>query len=185
MSIKRILLDSNVYLRLANSFHPLLHEPFGKDQFALSLIPEFQKEFDKNPRLANKFGWVDQPEYIENRKHRIRVTRFQRDQINLIYSYLWPHNISEGLGASRIDVRALAYGDALEIPVVTDDSQMRELGKTFEIQVWSLLDLLKIMYKSKRIELSDIKTLLNYLKYIKDWPYPSFEKDTQKVFRDL
>ena len=185
MSIKRILLDSNAYLRLANSFHPLLREPFGKERYALYLIPEFQKEFDKTPRLANKFGWVNQSEYIENRKHRIRVARFQREQINLIYSYLWPHNISEGLGASRIDVQALAYGDALEIPVVTDDSQMRELGITFGIEVWSLLDLLKIMYKSKRIEISDIKTLLTYLKYIKDWPYLSFEKDANKVFRDL
>jgi hypothetical protein len=185
MSIKRILLDSNVYLRLANSFHPLLHESFGKDQYALYLIPEFLKEFDKNPRLSNKFGWVHQPEYIENRKHRIRVTRPQREQINIIYSYLWPHNISEGLGASRIDVRALAYGDALEVPVVTDDFQMRELGITFGIEVWSLLDLLKIMYKSKGIELSAIKTLLKYLKYIKDLPYPSFVKDTNKAFRDL
>ena len=183
MSIKRILLDSNVYLRLANSFHPLLNEPFGKDRHALYLIPKFQKEFDKNPRLANKFGWVNQPEYKENRKHRIRVTRFQREQINLIYSYLWPHNISESLGASRIDVRALAYGDALDIPVVTDDVQMKELGITFEIEVWSLLDLLKTMYKSRRIEISDIKALLHYLKYIKDSPYPSFEKDAKNVFR--
>jgi len=62
---------------------------------------------------------------------------------------------------------------------------MRELGITFDIEVWSLLDLLKIMYKSKRIKLSDIKTLLNYLKYIKDWPYPSFEKDAKKDFRGL
>jgi len=185
MSIKRILLDSNAYLRLANSFHPLLNEPFGKDRYVLYLIPEFQKEFDRNPRLASKFGWVNQPEYIKNRKHRIRVTRFQKEQINLIYSYLGPHNISEGLGASRIDVRALASGDALEIPVVTDDFQMRELGITFGIEVWSLLDLLKIMYKSRRIELSDIKTLLTYLKYIKDWPSLSFEKDAKKVFRDL
>jgi hypothetical protein len=185
MPITRILLDSNAYLRLANSFHPLLHEPFGKERYALYLIPGFQKEFDKNPRLTNKFGWVNQSEYIENRKHRIQVSRFQREQKNLIYSYLWPHNISEGLGASRIDVQALAYGDAIEIPVVSDDSQMRELGITFGIEVWSLLDLLKIMYNSKRIELNDIKTLLNYLKYIKDWPYPSFEKDVKRVFRDL
>jgi hypothetical protein len=128
---------------------------------------------------------LNQPEYIENRTHRILVTRFQKEQINLIYSYLWAHNISEGLGASRIDVRALAYGDALEIPVVTDDFQMRELGGTFGIEVWSLLDLLKIMYKSQRIELGDIKTLLSYLKYMKDWPYPSFEKDARKVFKDL
>jgi len=185
MPTKNILLDSNAYLRPANSFHPLLHEPFGKDRYALYLIPEFQKEFDKNPRLANKFGWVNQPEYIENRKHRIPVTRLQREQVNLINSYLWPHNISEGIGASRIDVRALAYGDALKIPVVTDDFQMKELGITFGIEVWSLLDLLQIMYKSQRIELGDIKTLLAYLRYIKDWPYPSFEKDARKVFEDL
>ena len=63
MSIKRILLDSNVYLRLANSFHPLLNEPFGKGPYALYLIPEFQKEFDKSPRLTNKFGWVNESEY--------------------------------------------------------------------------------------------------------------------------
>ena len=94
MRLKRILLDSNAYLRLANSFHPLLNEPFGKDKYALYLIPEFQKEFDRNPRLSNKFGWVNQPEYVENRKLRIRVTKTQKEQIILIHSYLWPHNIN-------------------------------------------------------------------------------------------
>ena len=185
MPVKRILLDSNAYLRLADSFHPLLCEPFGKERFALFLIPEFQKEFDRNPRLSNKFGWVNQPEYIENRKHRIRITRAQMRQANITYSYLLQYNISEGLGASRIGVRALAYGDALDIPVVTDDFDMRELGSTFGIEVWSLLDLLKIMYHSERIELSDIKTLLSYLKYMKDWPYPSYEKEVKRVFKGI
>ena len=41
------------------------------------------------------------------------------------------------------------------------------------------------MYKSERIDLSNIKTLLNYLKYIKDLPYPSFENDAKKVFSGL
>jgi hypothetical protein len=185
MPTQIILLDSNAYLRLANSFHPLLHDHFGEGRYVLYLIPEFQKEFDSNPRLANKFGWVNQPEYIANRKHHISVTRHQKKQVNLTFSYLWAHNISEGLGASRIDVHALAYGDALDIPVVTDDYQMRELGSTFGIEVWSLLNLLEIMYKSKRIELSEIKSLLEYLRYMKDLPYPSFEKDVKKVFRDL
>jgi hypothetical protein len=66
MAKTRILLDSNAYLRLANSFHPLLHESFGKENYTLHLIPEFQKEFDKSPRLKNKFGWVNQPEYIKD-----------------------------------------------------------------------------------------------------------------------
>jgi predicted nucleic acid-binding protein len=51
----------------------------------------------------------------------------------------------------------------LKIPVVTDDFQMRELGITFGIEVWGLLDLLKIMYRSKWIELSEIKSLLKDL----------------------
>ncbi len=27
--------------------------------------PEFQKEFNKSPRLKNKFGWVNQTDYME------------------------------------------------------------------------------------------------------------------------
>jgi len=88
MAKTRILLDSNAYLRLANSFHPLLNESFGKKNYTLHLIPEFQKEFDKSPRLKNKFGWVNQLEYVENRRYRIRVSKSQKEQIKHTYSYL-------------------------------------------------------------------------------------------------
>jgi hypothetical protein len=185
MAKYRILLDSNAYLRLANSFHTLLHESFGKQDYMLYVIPEFQKEFDKNPRLKNKFGWVNQSEYVENRKHRIRIKRSQKEQIHLTYSYLWEHNISQGLGASRVDVRALAYGAVLGVPVVTDDSDMTELGKVFGIEVKGLLDLLKLMYDSNQIDFQEIKTLLDYLQYNKDFPYPNFKKDVMKAFKDL
>lgn len=94
MGTFRILLDSNAYLRIANSFHPLLHEPFGKENYTLYLIPEFQLEFGKNPRLKNKFGWVDQPEYAENRKHRLRIRKDEKEQIHLTYSYLWEYNVA-------------------------------------------------------------------------------------------
>ncbi len=181
----RILLDSNAYLRLANSFHPLLHESFGKQNYMLYIIPEFQKEFDKSPRLKNKFGWVNQPEYVENRKRRIRITRSQKEQVRLTYSYIWEHNISQGLGASRVDVRALAYGAVLGVPVITDDSDMTELGKVFGIEVKGLLDLLKLMYDAKRIDIQEIRTLLDYLQYNRDLPYPSFRKDIMKTFKGL
>jgi hypothetical protein len=176
MGVFRILLDSNAYLRIANSFHPLLHKPFGKKVYALYLIPEFQKEFNKNPRLKHKFGWVDQPEYIENRKHRLRIMREQKEQIHLTYTYLWQHNVSEGIGASRVDVRALAYGAALDVPVVTDDRDMTELGKVFGIEIWGLLDLLKLMHTEGCVTLAQIKSLLDYLEYMEDLPYPSFRK---------
>lgn len=185
MAQYRILLDSNAYLRLANSFHPLLHESYGEQSYVLYVIPEFQKEFDKNPRLKNKFGWVNQPEYKENRKRRIRITRSQKEQIHLTYSYIWDHNISQGLGASRIDVRTLAYGAVLGVPVITDDSDMTELGKVFGIEVRGLLDLLKLMFDTNRIDFHEIETLLDYLQYNKDLPYPSFRKDVIKVFKEF
>lgn len=151
----------------------------------LYVIPEFQKEFDKSPRLKNKFGWVNQPEYEENRKRRIRITRSQKEQVRLTYSYIWEHNISQGLGASRVDVRALAYGAVLGVPVITDDSDMSELGKVFGIEVKGLLDLLKLMYDAKRIDIQEIKTLLDYFKYNRDLPCPNFRKDIMKAFKGL
>lgn len=183
MAKTRILLDSNAYLRLANSFHPLLHESFGKENYTLHLIPEFQKEFDKSPRLKNKFGWVNQPEYIENRKYHIRVSKSQKEQIKHTYSYLWQHNISEGIGASRVDVRALAYGDVLEVTIVTDDADMTELANVFGIEIMGILELIQLMVHAKRVALKDIEALLDYLEYIKDLPYPSFRKKLIKAFK--
>jgi hypothetical protein len=182
MPKKRILLDSNAYLRLANSFHPLLGVSFGKEDYCLFLIPEFQKEFDRNPRLSNKFGWVNQAEYIENRKRRIRILKHQKEKIHLTHSYLWPYNIEYGLGASRTDVRALSYGAVLGIPVVTDDADMRALGEAFGIEIWGLLDLLDIMIQSKQISVDDLKTLVEYLDYQRDLPFPSFKSKVKKLF---
>ena len=183
MAKTRILLDSNAYLRLANSFHPLLNESFGDKNYTLHLIPEFQKEFDKSPRLKNKFGWVNQPEYVENRRSRIRIPKSQKEQIRHTYSYLWQHNISEGIGASRVDVRALAYGDVLEITIVTDDSDMTELANVFGIEVMGLLELIQLMVHAKRVALRDIEALLDYLEYIKDLPYPGFRKELMKTLK--
>jgi hypothetical protein len=183
MPKKRILLDSNAYLRLANSFHPLLGVSFGKEDYCLFLIPEFQKEFDRNPRLANKFGWVNQGEYVENRKRRIRILKHQKEQIHLTHSYVWPHNIEYGLGASRTDVRALCYGAVLGVPVVTDDADMRTLGEAFGIEIWGLLDLLEIMFRSKHISVNDLKTLVKYLDYQQDLPSLSFKSDVKRLLR--
>ena len=56
----------------------------------------------------------------------------------------------------------------LEVPVVTDDRDMAELGQVFGIKMWGLLDLLKIMHTAGRIDWKAIKALTDYLEYIKD-----------------
>ena len=126
---------------------------------------------------------MNQPEYIKNRKHRIRVAKSQKEQIRLTYSYLWEYNIGTGLGVSQVDVRALSYGAVLNVTIVTDDSDMTELAKVFGIEVRGLLDLLQLMYNAKRIDFQEIEILLDYLEYIKDLPYPSFRKKLMKAFK--
>jgi hypothetical protein len=180
-----ILLDTNAYLRLADTLHPLLNNSFCTEGVILFLIPEFQTEFDRSSRLKNKFGWVNQPEYVDNRKTNIKFHFHQRKQIELTYTYLWEHNISEGIGASPVDVRALAYGAVLNVPVITDDSQMRELADTFSIDTWGILKILKLMLECSRIDLTEIKALADYLEYNNDLPYPNFKKDLKKEFGDL
>ena len=69
--------------------------------------------------------------------------------------------------------------------MITDDSDMNELGKVFGIEVRGLLDLLKLMYDAKRIDIQEIRTLLHYLQYIRDLPYSSFRKDVMKAFKGL
>ena len=178
----RILLDSNAYLRLADSFHPLLGHSFGIENYTLYLIPDFQKEFRKSHRLQNKFGWVDQPEYMENRRKRIRVLKSEKKDIRLTYSFLWAQNISEQLGASRVDVTALAHGYVLNAPVVTDDFDMVALAEQFSIEVWGLLDLLELMYKNNRAGKEQISALIGFLEYINDLPYPAFKRRAIKTF---
>lgn len=61
---------------------------------------------------------------------------------------------------------------------------MTEIGKAFGIEIWGLLDLLKVVYNSKRIDWKDIKALIDYLDYLEDLPYPAFKKDVKKAFKD-
>jgi hypothetical protein len=87
------------------------------------------------------------------------------------------------LGSKWTDAKALAYGGMLGVPVVTDDRDMTELGQAFGIEMRGLLDLLKIMHAVGQIDWKAIKTLLDYLEYIKDLPYPSFRQEVSIAFK--
>jgi len=182
MPQSKILLDTNAYLRLAQSIHPLLFEPFGEENYTLYVIDDFQKEFKRSQRLKEKFYWVNESEYVENRKKKIEVSKQNKINIDVAYSIIWEQNITMGLGASRIDVRALAFGNVLNTPVVTDDSNMISLAEEFDITVWGILDLMRLMYDSEYRSINELKTIVDYLEYNKDLPYAGFKKEFKKVF---
>ncbi|MBW1892827.1 MAG: DNA-binding protein [Deltaproteobacteria bacterium] len=183
MPQSKILLDTNAYLRLAYNIHPLLFVSFGGKKYTLYVIDGFQKEFERNRRLKNKFYWVNDPEYRENRLKKIKLSRNDTKMIDTSYSYIWQHNIAMSFGASRPDVRALAFGYVLNIPVVTDDRGMIELAESIGIEVWRILKLMKIMNDNDHVDIKNLSALVEYLDYIDDLPYPSFIKDFKKQFK--
>jgi hypothetical protein len=180
MPQRKILVDSNAYFRLAYNFHPLLSVPFGAEEHTLYVIENFQKEFDNNPGLQRKFFWVDEEEYAENRKRKIKIAKQARKDIDLAFDFIWEHNVSAGLGASPTDVKAIAYGYVLSIPVVTDDKDMLSLGNVFGVEMIRLIDLLDLMYKSGHINKSNIDSLVEHLVYDNDMPTPRFAKECEE-----
>lgn|SRR5664280_730841 len=75
MSEGRILVDSNAYFRLAQSIYPLLNVEFGDRRYCLYCLKELQDEYNKSSRLKNAFSWVNDPEYVKNRSHLLKITR--------------------------------------------------------------------------------------------------------------
>ena len=81
----KLLIDSNVYFRLARDIHPLLFQTFGKDQHCLYVLKELQDEFDNNHRLQRKFPWVDDDSYRRNRRKTLQVGNTERRLIEQGY----------------------------------------------------------------------------------------------------
>ena len=57
MPQSKILVDTNSYLRLAQTIRPLLFLPFGDGEYCLYILPELNVELS-NRRLKSKFPWV-------------------------------------------------------------------------------------------------------------------------------
>ena len=77
MPQSKILIDTNTYIRLAQSIRPLLFMPFGDSEYCLYILQELNDELS-NRRLKSKFPWVDEGEYEENRKHFPTIGRKQK-----------------------------------------------------------------------------------------------------------
>jgi len=80
-----------------------------------------------------------------------------------------------------VDIVGLAYGYVLKIPVVTDDSDMLEVAKEFEIKKYKTLELMKLMMDSGLVKIKQIRSIVSYWAYQNDTP-KSFRKDFKRIF---
>ena len=187
MAQKRIIVDSNSYFRLAQNIHPLLCHPFGKEDQTLYLHAELNDEYRRSHRLKNKFHWVAETKYVDNRGRSISITQEQKEAIEEAYDYLWEH-VQEafldplGKGPSPIDTRIVATALELNIPVVTDDQDMIELAREFQVKTISSLGLMKLMKEAGHIDDEKVDMVVDQWMYDNDTPYKDWKKEFKKLF---
>lgn len=165
----KILVDTNCYLRLAQSIKPLLFVPFGDQEYCLYVIPELDEELEKR-RLISKFPWVDEEEYRDDRRHYPTIKRSQRKSIQNTFEYIWDHVQTELPGPSKVDARYIAYAIELDVYVVTDDEDMIALADAFGAKVMRTLNLLKLMLDAGHVDMTRINAIVGYWRYIGDTP---------------
>lgn len=180
MTQSKVLVDTNAYLRLAQTIRPLLFMPFGENKYCLYIIPELNDEL-ASCRLLSKFPWTFETDHQENRKFFPKLGKKQQKSIEDTFNYLWDYAKSEVLGTSKVDVKYIAYAYELKIPVVTDDQDMIKLAKMFDVTAMPTLQLLKIMYNAGHTDLKTIKGLVEYWKYLGDKP-ANLDSDYEKYF---
>jgi len=178
-----VIVDSCSYFRLAQSISPLLKTPFCDNKFVLGVIKDLHEEYKKNPTLKNKFGWVSQPEYVQNRQRCFKFSKDELVDINNAFYFIRETARDEGLTTSKVDNRALAHAYVMGFPIVSDDVDLLTLAKIFEIKTYTSLQLLKILLDCGHIDMVQIRAIAAYWIYQNDTP-ASYAKDFKKLFNE-
>jgi predicted nucleic acid-binding protein len=183
MPLKRILVDSNAYFRLAKSIRPLLGAPFGSQEYCLFVLKELQLEYDRSPRLKDVFHWVNEPEYKENRAYVLEISKEEKPEIKRAYEFILDYVRNVHPGVSKVDVLCLAHAEQLGIPVVTDDEEMREAAGDYGIKTLNTLELLRLMLDAGHIDMPKVREIVGYLAYQRDMP-KKILKDYKRIFAE-
>lgn len=170
MAYKRILLDTNTYLRIGKSIKPLLGVPFGAQQQALYLLNQAQAELNKVSQLKTKFYWVQQEEYKKERNKIITTTKNEKDKIENAWEHIWHYQNEKKYGLSPIDIYCIATALILQIKLVSDEINMKKTADVFGVDLIDTVELLKILVDEKKIDEAKVKEIVSYLKYLNDFP---------------
>lgn len=179
----KILLDTNTYLRLAQSIHPLLGNSFGKENYTLYIHKEIDIELKRSSRLQTKFYWIEQEQYINNRKKRLAISKQKQADIEDTYEHIWQYQKDYELNLSREDIYCIATALEENVKLVTDDKNMIKTCKEFGVTVLSTLQLLRLMEDNEWIDNTTVKQIVDCWKYEKDLP-ADFNSDFKLLFRN-
>lgn len=170
MAQSKILLDTNSYLRLARSIHPLLQTEFGRQKFCCYVLQQVDQELGRSSRLQSLFAWAMEDEFSENRQRRLSISRKEGAAIANAAEYIWEHVQAGQRGLSRTDVLCVAHGLVLGVPIISDDEPMLRVADTFQVNAMKSLDLLKLMLECEHINMNKVREVVGYWTFARDAP---------------
>jgi hypothetical protein len=180
-----LLIDSCSYFRLARILHPLLGKPLGPLQYTLFMHPQFNLEYNQNPRLPDKFKWVNEPDFINNRNsYCINILTTRQKEIMRVFASINAFKRESRSSISDVDIYALSTAFVQDIILITDDIDMLSTAVFFEINYLKTLDYLNYLYSNGIITDAILLAIFEQWKIEKDFP-AYYRLDRKKYFPHL
>ncbi|MEQ8163755.1 MAG: hypothetical protein ABRQ34_09545 [Smithellaceae bacterium] len=110
-----------------------------------------------------------------------KITREEKPEIKRAYDFIRDYVRNVHPGVSKVDVLCLAHAEQLNIPVVTDDEEMRIAATAYNIKTFKTLELLRLMLDCDYIDIKKIREIATYWIYLNDRP-KDFNVDYKKLF---
>jgi len=156
-----VLLDTNIYLRLAKRIRPFLGVKFGQKEYVVTVLRDVEDEVHRNSALRFKYPWFDDNELANERlATQVRLSKEERGSLDIAQSVLLGtvqtdidrYTSDRRSPPSPTDCRVLAFGQIRSAIVVTDDLGMHLLAKDFDLPIWHGYELLAKMLTAKKIQ---------------------------------
>lgn len=167
-----VLLDTNVYLRLAKRVRPLLGSPFGANNYTVTILTDVEAEVLARKSTLLYFNpWFTNQELSNERlAHTIRLSAKEKTDLNITISILQglikgdQRYLVQGRSPpSRVDCKVLAFSQIRPSVIVTDDLGMHLLASEAGIAVWHGYQLLEQMLFSNVIDVELVKSIYEAL----------------------
>lgn len=166
-----VLLDTNIYLRLAKRIRPLLGSPFGQESYVVTILKDVEDEVHKSSTLQYYYPWFENADLANERlAARVRLTEQERKSLQTSQSIL--HGSVKGdmrylvegrHPPSPTDCRVLAFSQIRTSVIATDDLGMHILASDFGIIVWHGYELIKRMLDANKINEALVREIYDAL----------------------
>lgn len=167
-----VLLDTNIYLRLAKRIRPAVGRQFGQVPYVLVILKAVEDEVHRSPKLRFKNPWFDEPEFAQERMAKqTRLGEPERLEMKLVQDVL--------MGTVQLDIDKysshgrsppgatdcwlLAYGQVKGAIVVTDDLGMHTLAAETGLKVWHGFQLLAKLKTAKVVDNALVREIFDAL----------------------